>query len=89
MKLELSFTTDGLRLGGNGVVRSELARRVCLSFGPSLRQEASHTMRGQGQLAAGVINEGSVIADVPGATLRLEFQPKTNHGLFEARNGAT
>lgn len=54
-----------------------------------LTQDVSHTIHGAGSIYTNLINNGVVAANIPGHTLRLNSQPKTNNNLFTARNGAT
>jgi hypothetical protein len=54
----------------------------------SLTQAASHTIRGDGVVGAGLSNYGTVLADVAGRTLLLQDQEKFNYGTLRAENGA-
>ncbi len=49
-------------------------------------QGAGHTIRGEGRVATGIDNYGTIRADADGRTLLLSDQPKTNRGSIEATN---
>jgi len=57
--------------------------------GATITHGANHTIRGTGVLSASLINNGTVSADVNGATLRLRTNDKTNNNLFLATGGGT
>lgn len=60
--------------------------RITHSYG-TLIQAAGHTIRGAGRILVGLTNEGLVQADVPGQTLLLDDQVKTNNATYQAIDG--
>ncbi|MBD3163543.1 MAG: hypothetical protein GF346_13655 [Candidatus Eisenbacteria bacterium] len=54
-----------------------------------LTQAAGHTIRGTGQINATLVNDGTVTADVDGATIEIDGNEKTNNALFLAENNGT
>jgi hypothetical protein len=53
-----------------------------------LTQGASHTIRGAGRVHVGLVNQGTVLADVAGRYLELASQPKANEHVMRAVDGA-
>ena len=49
---------------------------------------ASHTIRGRGQIEAEMVNNGTVIAEIPGSELLLNLNDKTNNATMQAVGGA-
>lgn len=52
--------------------------------GASVTQASDHTIRGIGRVSTGLVNDGTVLADLGGVGLVLSGQPKTNRALFRA-----
>ncbi|MCW5768554.1 MAG: hypothetical protein KIT19_07705 [Phycisphaeraceae bacterium] len=87
----LQAFTDML-IDGSGVVvlnAPSAAAQITNTDGTTLTNGALHTIRGFGQITAGMTNNGLVSADVPGTTLTLNLKAKTNNALMEAANGGT
>ncbi len=55
--------------------------------GKVLTNAATHTIRGTGNIYAPLVNNGIVLADVPGRTLQLFSTPKTNNSIMRATGG--
>ena len=85
--------TYGGRLDGTGELVlnavGALDNATIYSYYGNLTQGAGHTIRGRGRIATTLTNEGNVIADINGSTLRLDAEGKSNAGLFRATNGGT
>jgi fibronectin-binding autotransporter adhesin len=88
------YLNGTLTLSGTGaIVMGNQPSNAIGADGTVFTQTATHTIRGGGGLlngTGGMLNEGSVIADQP---TRLRVTPSgvglTNHGLLQARDGAT
>jgi fibronectin-binding autotransporter adhesin len=57
--------------------------------GTVLTQQQGHTIRGRGRLAANLVNNGTVSADIESQTMVVDGQPKTNNAMMRAINGGT
>jgi len=82
---------DGSVLSGNGsvhLVGSATLSQINTDAGDSMIHAAGHTIRGQGQINAGMTNNGLITANQPGGTMTFAGQTKTNNSLTQAVNGA-
>jgi hypothetical protein len=91
---ELRFDADGIVLRGTGDIRlqtagtSSDAQLTMTGSGYTMRQTAGHTIHGEGNLEAQIINEGLILADNPaGRPLVFTSLAKTNEGEMRARGG--
>jgi uncharacterized protein (AIM24 family) len=62
--------------------------RIQTDEGMLMTNALSHTIQGQGQIDAAMLNEGLVSADVVATELVLMTNDKTNNGTMQAINGA-
>ena len=83
-----------LSIGGNGtIVLNANAANLDTSYiywnggGEVLTHGANHTIRGSGNLYTFLTNNGTISADLPGKTLQLLGQAKTNNNVIRAING--
>ena len=84
--------TNSATLAGTGslnLVADGSRSRVRGTAGAVITQAATHTIHGQGQIEAALVNDGLVSADVNAARMRLVTEPKTNNATMEAINGST
>jgi hypothetical protein len=85
--------TSSLAIDGGGTVAlngvgSILDARIAASVAASvLTLTAGNTVTGNGQVAAGLINNGLVVADGAGRTVQLMSANKVNNTLMAAQNG--
>jgi hypothetical protein len=83
------ITFAGGTLNGTGVlVLDDDASNTTATINGSLTQGASHTVAGQGQINAAVINNGTFDANVDSHTLTVAGT-FTNDGVMQASNGGT
>jgi hypothetical protein len=86
----LNYLKDGV-LGGTGSLVLGVAGILTGQTLPGppvvITQEAGHSIRGQGQVQAPVINNGTIRAE--GGTMRLTSQEKTNNYEIRASSGST
>ncbi|MAY75871.1 MAG: hypothetical protein CMJ31_14355 [Phycisphaerae bacterium] len=86
------FDTTG-SLSGSGELRlNAITSRAQLSRATAsvdVTNTSSHTISGFGQISSGLINLGTVAADVPGQTLLLTSGNVTNSGSLGSENGGT
>ncbi|QKK07261.1 MAG: hypothetical protein HND58_03180 [Planctomycetota bacterium] len=82
--------TDSIDLSGTGtiqMVQTVFRSQLNTGDGATLTHGANHTIRGRGWISAALVNNGSVIADVPGSTLELRDTDKTNNAMIQALDG--
>ncbi|MBX3367637.1 MAG: hypothetical protein KF912_10045 [Phycisphaeraceae bacterium] len=88
-----SLRTDGpMTIDGTGeiILRRPGTQSQILAVGGvagSLTLGSGQTVRGQGQISLFTINNGEILADVPGGTLVLNSHGKTNNNLMAAAGG--
>ena len=86
----LQFNGDAT-LGGSGrvVLNHSSSNWASLNTGTggTVTQLAGHTISGQGQLNANLVNQGLVSADVAGQPMYLQTNGKTNNSVMQATNG--
>jgi len=86
---ELRFGAN-TTLGGSGVLQLDWGTAYLSTLtGVTVTQGAGHTVAGRGKLRAALINDGTVRADIDGATMVLEQEPKVNNGVMKAAGGGT
>ena len=83
-----AITFDGGTLSGAGPITLNDAASLAQLNG-SLTQAPTHTIQGQGEINAALINNGTVLANVSGKTLTLESNNMTNSATFMATSGGT
>ena len=86
-----SLTIDGtgdIVLNNNIGVTVPQRASVDAALGETITQGADHTISGQGQINAALINNGTVSADGTNGIV-LNGGDKTNNGVFEALDGST
>jgi len=80
-------------LSGSGEILMNSAGEAddaCIyTYYTTVTQGPNHTMRGSGGIYASLVNDGTIPADDPGASLHLLTGAKTNNGLMEASDGGT
>lgn len=86
----LFFGADASLNGSGAVVLNGFGPRARIETAPdqTLFHGASHTIMGQGEIAAQLVNDGLVSADVVGSKLVLMTNPMTNNGVMQAVDGA-
>jgi hypothetical protein len=88
--VELKINYPGTSLDGAGVIYLQTAGYYLDAqlTGQAITQQASHTIRGDGYIAARITNYGTISADHPGGrVLLLADYSKTNHGTMKATAG--
>ena len=84
----LRFGAD-VTLQGTGYVRLDWSRAyLSTSTDMTLTQLAGHAVYGEGEVRARLVNNGLVEADVAGATMTLNTDPKVNNASMRAVGGA-
>lgn len=63
--------------------------QITSGAGAVVTNASTHTIRGRGQISAGLTNNGQIIADWPTETLRLFGAPKVNNGTMKTNNGGS
>ncbi|MCA9289241.1 MAG: hypothetical protein KDA05_11685, partial [Phycisphaerales bacterium] len=83
----LRFDNSGV-LGGTGqvqMVAGGVFSQLNTAAGATITHDAPHTIRGVGQVNAGLINNSTITADgQPGVPLQLRVEDKTNNAVLEA-----
>lgn len=85
----IHFTED-TALSGNGVIQMSQGgtwAQLTTAVGKVVTQQPNHTIKGRGEILAGLSNFGVVSADWSGATLRLTDAPKSNANIIKASSG--
>jgi hypothetical protein len=87
----LHFAAAGTLSGPGSVVLPFNGSLSDLSTGAGvvMTQSAGHTIEGRGRVTAGMINNGTVSANVATAAMEISGADKTNNAVMEAVNGAT
>ena len=85
----LRFDVNSMLSGtGSILLNAPTSRaRIQTAAGLTFTQGSSHTIHGQGQIAASMINDGTVSSDA-GFTMTLLTNDKTNNNIMEAINGS-
>ena len=81
------FTGPGTVVLNANAASLDTAQISWWGSGEVVTNGASHTFRGTGRIRTFMVNEGTVSADVNGATLWLSDQPKTNNNMVRATGG--
>ena len=82
--------SDSIDLNGTGtiqLVQTVFRSQLNTGDGATLTHGANHTIRGRGYISAALVNDGSIIADVPSSTLEIRDNDKTNNALIQALDG--
>lgn len=89
----IQFTDDGALNGNGSVVLNGFTTRSQVSSADSdsftVTNGANHIIRGFGQITTPMVNDGHIIADVPGQELRVLSNGMQNSNTIQATNGAT
>ncbi|MCW5932766.1 MAG: hypothetical protein KIT45_00515 [Fimbriimonadia bacterium] len=87
----LLVRADTLLNGTGSLFMARSGGSASLSTNPdvTLTNSAGHTIRGQGNLNAALVNQGTVRANLSGGTLNLITNNKTNTGVMRAENNGT
>lgn len=88
---QITFKNSGAFNGSGEIVLNSVGSRARLLTDPgfAMTNTTSHTIRGQGQIEANLINNGLVSADVPGVEMFMLVNEKTNNSTMEATNGGS
>jgi hypothetical protein len=88
---QLNFNTSSTLTGTGSVVLKQGSNNAQLNAAPgtTLTQDVNHSLTGFGTIAAALVNNNIVNANVNGQTLTLNSYNMTNNAIFEATNGAT
>lgn len=81
------FETDSLPIYGAGEMVLAGAHLISASE-QTFRNTALHTIRGRGSLTAPFENEGLILADVAGSTIKLDGGAKRNLGIIRCGTGS-
>ncbi len=84
------FFEDSMTIHGQGEIqmtRPSTQSRIQSDAGVTITQGPDHTIFGQGQIEASLINNGLVSADVDGGELRLNVNDKANSTTMQAIDG--
>lgn len=86
----LVFSADA-NLAGAGTLllnHTNTSSELVTNTGILLTQGSGHTIKGRGRISATLVNQGLVLADMPGDVLTLITNDKNNQATFRAENGA-
>lgn len=84
------FFEDSMTINGQGEIqmtRPSTQSRIQGDDGVTITQNPDHTIFGQGQIEASLINNGLVSADVDGGQLTLNVNDKANNATMQAVDG--
>lgn len=86
----LVFSADANLTGSGTLVLNHTNgnSELITNTGVLLTQGAGHTIKGRGRISATLVNQGLVLADMPGDVLTLITNDKNNQAQFRAENGA-
>lgn len=62
---------------------------VRTATGQTVTQAPAHTIEGTGRITASLVNNGTISANVPGGSLEMSAEPKTNNATIRAINTGT
>lgn len=88
---QILFDDTGELAGSGSVVLNSIDARARLQtgLGATMTNTASHTIEGRGRIEASLINEGLVLANVPGQAVFLANNDKVNNAEIRAVDGAS
>lgn len=83
---------DSMTVVGSGSIKLNAPNtraRIETAADKTVTMSSTHTIHGQGEIKASMINNGMIVSDVIGGEIIMNNNPKTNNGVIRANNDST